>query len=85
MSEKSLVEGYKKKPGFYSQIGAQHPSLIFENLIWLTTEEAAIYLRKSADAVRHLVYRGDLRARKFKRRLYFKRDELDELLDLSVF
>jgi excisionase family DNA binding protein len=85
MSEKSLEEGYKKKPGFYSQIGAQHPSLIFENLIWLTTEEAAIYLRKSADAVRHLVYRGDLRARKFKRRLYFKRDELDKLLDLSVF
>lgn len=59
--------------------------MIFENLIWLTTEEAAVYLRKSADAVRHLVYRGDLKARKFKRRLYFRRDELDELLDLSVF
>ncbi len=85
MSEKSLEEGYKRKSEFYSQINGEHPSLIFENLIWLTTEEAAIYLRKSADAIRHLVYRGDLRARKFKRRLYFKRDELDELLDLSVF
>lgn len=76
--------GYKVRNLEYNSVGAT-PQLIFENLIWLTTEEAAVYLRKSADAVRHLVYRGDLKARKFKRRLYFRRDELDELLDLSVF
>lgn len=76
--------GYKVRHLEYNSVGAKS-QLIFENLIWLTTEEAAVYLRKSADAVRHLVYRGDLKARKFKRRLYFRRDELDELLDLSVF
>lgn len=57
----------------------------FKNFIWMTTEDAARYLRKSADAIRHLVYRGDLKARKFKRRLYFRRDELDEVLDLAAF
>ena len=75
---------YKDESLEYNFVGG-NPRVIFENLIWLTTEEAAVYLRKSADAVRHLVYRGDLKARKFKRRLYFRRDELEELLDLSVF
>lgn len=75
---------YKDEHLEYNFVGVT-PRMIFENLIWLTTEEAAVYLRKSADAVRHLVYRGDLKARKFKRRLYFRRDELEELLDLSVF
>ncbi len=75
---------YKDEHLEYNFVGG-NPRVFFENLIWLTTEEAAVYLRKSADAVRHLVYRGDLKARKFKRRLYFRRDELEELLDLSVF
>ena len=79
-----MKSDYKQKTQTYTKLGEFAPS-IFENLIWLTTEEAATYLRKSADAIRHLVYRGDIRARKFKRRLYFRRDELDELLDLSVF
>lgn len=65
--------------------GSENSELFFNNLIWMTTEDAARYLRKSADAIRHLVYRGDLRARKYKRRLYFRRDELDEMLDLAVY
>ena len=59
--------------------------LLFDNLVWLTTEEAAQYLRKSANAVRLLVYRGALRARKFRRRLYFKKDELCALIETSAF
>lgn len=55
----------------------------FENLIWLTTEEAARYLRKSSNAIRILVYKKILRARKFQRRLYFKKDELDALIETS--
>jgi excisionase family DNA binding protein len=55
----------------------------FDNLIWLTTEEAAKYLRKTANALRVMVHRGHLRARKFRRRLYFKKIELDELLETS--
>lgn len=56
---------------------------LFLNLIWLTTEEAARYLRKTANALRVMVHRGQLRARKFRRRLYFKKSELDELLETS--
>ena len=59
--------------------------LLFDNLVWLTTEEAAQYLRKSANAVRILVHRGLLRARKFRRRLYFRKDELCALIETSAF
>lgn len=84
MSESSINSTYFMTENSYN-MREPKAQMLFENLIWLTTDEAAIYLRKSADAIRHLVYRGDLKARKFKRRLYFRRDELDELLDLSVF
>lgn len=59
--------------------------LFFEKLIWLSTEEAARYLRKSANAIRILVHRRVLRARKFRRRLYFRREELDALIETSQF
>ncbi|MBT4761079.1 MAG: helix-turn-helix domain-containing protein [Bdellovibrionaceae bacterium] len=57
--------------------------LLFEKLIWMTTEEAARYLRKSANAIRIMVHKKILRARKFRRRLYFKKDELDALIETS--
>ncbi len=56
---------------------------LFGNLVWLTTEETAQYLRKSINAIRILVYRRILRARKFRRRLYFRRTELDTLIETS--
>jgi excisionase family DNA binding protein len=58
-----------------------HP--FFDNLIWLTTDEAARYLRKSANALRIAVHKGHIHARKFRRRLYFKKAELDLMLDTS--
>ena len=58
-------------------------NMLFDNLIWMTTEEAAFYLRKTSNAIRLLVFKGDLKARKFKRRLYFRRDELDTLIDTA--
>tara|TARA_Y100000590_G_C15544660_1_gene948389 strand:+ start:546 stop:824 length:279 start_codon:yes stop_codon:yes gene_type:complete len=57
--------------------------LLFENLIWMTTEDAAKYLRKTVNAIRIMVHRRVLRARKFRNRLYFRREELDELLESS--
>ena len=63
---------------------------LFDNLIWLTTNEVAIYLRRltkdgkpSVGAIRNLIYRGKLRARKFCGKLYFKRTELDRLIETS--
>lgn len=59
--------------------------LFFDNLIWLTSKEAALYLRKSLGAIHILVSRGQLRARKFQNRLYFKKSELFYLLETSQF
>ena len=59
------------------------PDMFLENLVWMTSEEAAKYLRKTANALRIAVYRWQLRARKWRRRLYFKRIELDRLLEAS--
>lgn len=78
--------GYKASSNRYNkQRGDLKEStlLLFENLEWLTTAEAAHYLRKSSDAIRQMVCRGQLRARKFHRRLYFKKVELDRTLDMS--
>ena len=57
----------------------------FELLTWLDTKEAAKYLRKTANALRIMVFRGYLRPKRFRRRLYFRRIELDRLLESSVF
>ena len=57
----------------------------FNCLTWLDSKEAAKYLRKTANALRIMVFRGYLRPRKFRRRLYFRKIELDRLLESSVF
>ncbi len=64
----------------------------FDNLTWLSTKDAAVYLRKfrkkdgkpSDGAIRTAIWRGLLKARKWGRRLYIKRVELDRLLELSL-
>jgi hypothetical protein len=65
-------------------------SALFDNLIWLSTKDAAIYLRKfcvdgkpSEGAIRNAVWRGFLKSRKWQRRLYFKKADLDRLLQNS--
>jgi len=71
-------------------VEALRPNALFDNLVWLTTKEAAAYLRKftseglpSCGAIRTMVCRGQLRKRKFSGKLYFRRDELDRLLETS--
>lgn len=51
--------------------------------IWFTTEEAAQYLGKTKMAVWHLVSKGHLIKRKWGRRLFFKKAELDHLIENS--
>jgi excisionase family DNA binding protein len=58
-------------------------SKLFDNLVWMTSEEAAKYLRKTVGALRTAVNRGQIRARRWRRRLYFKKIELDLLLEDS--
>ena len=63
---------------------------LVESSKWLDTIQTAIYLKKfrkdgnpSVGAIRNLVYRGKLRARKFFGRLLFNRLELDHLISSS--
>ena len=56
---------------------------LFVNLIWLTTKEAALFLRTSVGALHNAVYSGQIRARKFRRRLYFNKNELIRLIETS--
>lgn len=55
----------------------------FLNKTWLNSDEAALYLGRTRNAVWLLVSKGILIKRKWNRRLYFKRTELDHLLDAS--
>lgn len=62
----------------------REPEEALERLTWLDSKEAARYLHKTANALRIMVYRGYLRPRRFHRRLYFLRIELDRLLESSA-
>ena len=86
MIENIANHAYKTLAEQYSgSSGSKGSDVFFNNLEWLTTAEAAYYLRKSKDAIRQMVCRGQLRARKFHRRLYFKKVELDQALDISFY
>ena len=59
--------------------------MFFDNLVWMNSAEAARYLRlDSVAALRTAVCRGKLRRRKWNGKLYFKRSELDRLLEGSL-
>ena len=67
--------------GYNSEVDSNESMKFFNSLIWLNSEEAAFYLRMTVGALRTAVCRGQITARKFKRRLYFKRIELDLLIE----
>lgn len=86
MEIKSTEDTYKLSSKQYSKGDeADASKLLFDNLYWMTTNEAATYLRMSVNAIRTAVCRGDIRPRKFRRRLYFKRSELDRFIETSSF
>ena len=65
---------------------------IFDNLTWLSTKDAAVYLRKfrkkdgkpSDGAIRTAIWRGLIKVRKLGRNVLIKKVELDRLLELSL-
>ena len=59
-------------------------TLIFENLKWLNSREAVMYLRlPSEGALRNLVYRRQIPFVKLGRSLRFDKKALDQLLESS--
>jgi excisionase family DNA binding protein len=59
-----------------NQISAE----FFDRLKWITTKEAAEYLRLSVGQIRNMVWRGQLSSYKLNNRLRFLRSDLDKIL-----
>jgi hypothetical protein len=57
--------------------------VFFDNLVWMTSADAAKYLRKSVGALRTAVNRNQIYCHKWRRRLYFKKCDLDKILESS--
>lgn len=65
--------------------GANAPPVVIENLKWLTSREAVVYLRlSSTGALRNMVYRRQVPFFRLGRRLRFNREALDRLLESSL-
>ena len=58
--------------------------LFFENLIWLSTKEAAEYLRITVGALKNRIYRGEILPKKFGRLNRFRKKDLDRLIDSQL-
>lgn len=58
--------------------------LILDKLTWLSSKDAGVYLGKSANAIRIMVHRGHLRPRRLGGRMYFRRTEIDRLIEFST-
>lgn len=56
-----------------------------DHVRWLTTSEAAQYLRISISSIKTMIYRGQVRVHKLGRRNRFLREELERLITLSVY
>lgn len=56
----------------------------FDKLIWLTVKQAAIYLSRTENAIRLLIYKGTLQRHRLDGRIYLKRAEIDALLEKSI-
>lgn len=73
-----------EQPGARLKTKTRGTGQIFENLTWLTSNEATEYLRlPSVGALRVLVWKRQLPFHKLGRSLRFKRAELDRLLEVS--
>jgi hypothetical protein len=53
-------------------------------ITWMTTSDAAHYLGKSKNALWLLVSRGLLIKRKWQGRLYFKKSEIDRMIESAL-
>ena len=82
MTDRLTLECYSNEVELKNEI---HSPTLFDNRIWLSTDETAQYLGKTKNAIWILLSRGLLIKRKWRRRLYFKKSELDRLLETSLF
>ncbi len=50
---------------------------------WMKTDKAADYLGTSPNNIRNMVYKNQLFPKKFGGRWYFKRDQIDLLIEME--
>ena len=55
----------------------------FDKLIWLSTKEAAAYLRISIGSLKNRIYRGEVFPKKFGKLNRFLKKDLDRLVGVS--
>ena len=63
----------------------QSENFFNEPTVWMTCKEAAHYLRRSEAQLRNMVYRKQVKAKKFANRLYFNRRELYDAINNSRY
>lgn len=80
----TLSDNISKTTCYSSPVESNESTTLFENQKWVDTKGAASYLKISVGSLRNAVYRKQVIARKFRRRLYFKVSELNRLLENSI-
>jgi hypothetical protein len=73
----------RKVPTIDSATDQELSEVELNRLNWLDSGEAAFYLRKSKNAIWLMVSRGLIRPRRLRRRIYFRKLDLDRLLESS--
>lgn len=54
--------------------------LVFDKIKWMTSSEAAFYLRVSVGQIRNMVWRGQVKAYRMNNRLRFLRSDIEKCL-----
>ena len=67
---------------FFENRETHQNEISIENVRWLTSIEAAQYLRLSSSGLKTMVYRGQVRVHKLGRRNRFLREELERLITI---
>lgn len=80
----TLSDNISRTTCYSSPVESNETTALFENQKWVDTKGAACYLKISVGSLRNAVYRKQVIARKFRRRLYFKVSELNRLLENSI-
>lgn len=75
---------FSKATQYSSENLSVEKGALFNKLIWLDSKDAARFLRVSVGSLRNMVYRRQIVARKFRRKLYFKASELNRLIEDSL-
>ena len=77
-------QGVSVGENLVDEIKTSADSMFFENLKWLTSREAVVYLRlPSAGALRNLVYLRKIPFARLGRRLRFDKEALNRFIESS--